>query len=304
MCGIAGIIPTTGIMDYDRLKQLYRLFLAIEDRGGHACGIAHRNIDWGICVEKGAYNPSDISFAKFCEMVTLDSSWVLMHTRYTTQGSVMNNNNNHPIDHHNHIVTHNGVLWNDDSVFNYWGNDIRRAEVDSEAINAALQYGGVEWLTENVEGSYSLAWVDRSSSNLVQLLTNGRNPLVIGRLTDKSVVWASNLYHLQDAFGDDLENSFNATPYKIYRIYVNDMIIRSEFCAETRAQPTILGRRSHVASYGSIPIKKKKGKKKHSKGRKRQPLVHAGFKFDEKKKVWKKATLDDYPDFADYFSNK
>jgi glutamine phosphoribosylpyrophosphate amidotransferase len=301
MCGIAGIVPSNPTIDYDRLEQLHTLFLAIEDRGGHACGIAHKNIDWGICVEKGPYNPSKISFARFCEMVTLDIDWVLMHTRYTTQGSIHNNENNHPIDNHNHIVTHNGVLWNDDNVFDYWGNDIRCAEVDSEAINAALNYGGVEWLTEFVQGSYSLAWVDRSNSTVVNLLTNGRNPLVIGRLSDNSVVWASNLYHLTDAFGEDLVQSFNATPFKLYTICSTDMVIRSEFRTEKRANPTVLGRRSHVASYGSAAPKKKKSKKTPSKQRKQVTKIEAGFAFDEKKKVWRRATLDDYPDFADLF---
>jgi len=139
----------------------------------------------------------------------------MFHARFTTQGSTKNNFNNHPIVRDGIILTHNGVITNDDLPFQEFGKS-RIGEVDTESLNVALRYGGIEWLCENLLGAYSIAWVDTTKSNQdIHLLTNGNNPLVIGRTVNGNVVWASCPRHFDHL---DLESMFRAKPFKQYTI--------------------------------------------------------------------------------------
>jgi hypothetical protein len=180
--------------------------------------------------------------------------YLLLHTRYSTHGSTTYNGNNHPVQGHGFIVTHNGVLQNDDETFQTL--DVNRLhQVDSEAINATLRYSGVESVADELEGSISIAWVDETDSTTVHLFTNGLNPLVIGRTVDGDIVWASGLHHLEQAF--EMASYFHAEPFKHYWVDTTQEIlpIRSEWVSTQRTTPTILrslggygGERGHATT--------------------------------------------------------
>ena len=249
MCGIGGIYTAPG--NNLPLTPLGSLWAALEDRGGHAAGVGWLYEDGDkVLVSKGVGEASDLIRAGALKQVGSITRFAMLHTRYTTHGSVHNNGNNHPVVAQGIVLTHNGVVSNHTEVFRELGCT-RRHQVDTESINAALRAGGPEAVYDLVQGSWSLAWVDvRESRETLNLMTNGRNPLVIGRTVDGDVVWASNLYHL-DAF--DLQSSFNAQPYKVYTI-TEDAVIRSRFVegAPQDTYPTVLGRRSHAAAWGSV----------------------------------------------------
>ena len=135
-------------------------------------------------------------------------------------------------------MTHNGVLSNDNEIFRRLGST-RFNEVDSEAINVALRLKSPKWMIENVHGSMSIAWVDLDDIQTVHLMTNGRNPLVIGRLLSGHIVWASTLWHLEDAFGDIAE-AFEAIPFKQYTLKP-DGAIRSEKISSRSTMPSRMG---------------------------------------------------------------
>ena len=124
---------------------------------------------------------------------------------------------------------------------------------------------------------------------------------MIGRTTDGNVVWASNLYHL-DSF--DLESSFNAQPFKHYWVGPSG-VIESRWVSDERIMPRVLGRNSHVASYGDVtpttatkiptPTYEPKSSSKAQKTSSRtQNLIVGGWVYDAKREEWRKATYRDY----------
>ena len=306
MCGIGGIFVGEQSIDLHKIEQLWS---AIADRGTHASGFSFRwkNADMDIVWKRPISSRKAVSKGVFSSKVGGSLSYALLHTRYTTQGSTANNGNNHPVVSHDMIVTHNGVISNDREIFNQL-ESTRIHEVDTECINASLRIESPSWLIENVRGSMSIAWVDiTQNQHEVNLLTNGRNPLVIGRTTQGHVVWASNLYHLEDSF--ELDSHFNAQPNKIYTISqgIEEPVITSRFISNERPQATVLRRNSHVASYGSYvpkdfksskttkPTKTKtKARKGTSKASKQTTLIEAGFAYDYDLNCWRKATKKDY----------
>jgi len=191
MCGIGGFYSTTG--GSAPVESIEALWKALEGRGTHAAGFAlnWRDSDEPI-VRKKACRASKMTgeLRRLCGSGD-NTHYVMLHTRYTTQGSTDNNANNHPVVRDGIVLTHNGVLHNDDEVFAILDLE-RTAQVDTEAINASLRHLGTQWTVENVEGSMSIAWVDtQESTKTVHLMTNGNNPLVIARLTSGDIVWAS-----------------------------------------------------------------------------------------------------------------
>jgi glutamine phosphoribosylpyrophosphate amidotransferase len=226
MCGISGIrkfseIPTEAVED---------LWSNIDDRGKHACGVAWLWNDADkpqVFKQKGSSSQA-VKQGIFQNKVGKLWDWCMFHARFTTQGSVDNNFNNHPIVRDGIILTHNGVITNDYKPFFEFGQS-RQGQVDTESLNVALRYGGVKWLCENMQGSFSIAWVDtQKSTSEINLLTNGNNPLVIGRTKDGDIVWASCERHLLHL---DIKKWFRATPFKKYTI-TEDGFISSEWILE------------------------------------------------------------------------
>ena len=302
MCGIGGIFTAN---NNSVLPQLEALFEAISDRGRHACGFAFRwnNSDSDIVWKKAISSVDAVAQGILTKKIGSNLKYALLHTRYTTQGSTANNGNNHPIVAHDMIVTHNGVINNDDLIFRELG--VRRInQVDTECINALLRHDSTKGMIQKIFGSASVAWVDTTQNQqIVNLITNGRNPLVIARMVEGHVVWASNLYHIEDA-GFNIKDSFNAIPYKHYQISQgsNEPMIQSEFVSNRREQPRVLGRNSHSASYGDVkptssrsrPKSQKNARKATSKGSKGKKFIQAGYVYDEDLKCWRKARITDW----------
>jgi glucosamine 6-phosphate synthetase-like amidotransferase/phosphosugar isomerase protein len=253
MCGIGGWIRgDSHRMDPDAIATLWT---ALEERGRHAAGIGWSWTDADRpCIYKAPRKASSLVDSGVLDKVGTMVDYLLLHTRYSTHGSTTYNGNNHPVQGHGFIVTHNGVLQNDDETFQTL--DVNRLhQVDSEAINATLRYSGVESVADELEGSISIAWVDETDSTTVHLFTNGLNPLVIGRTVDGDIVWASGLHHLEQAF--EMASYFHAEPFKHYWVDTTQEIltIRSEWVSTQRTTPTILrslggygGERGHATT--------------------------------------------------------
>ena len=187
------------------------------------------------------------TLSKVEESRKMDSMYCLLHTRFTTQGSIQNNGNNHPVVRDGIILTHNGVI-QDRPVYRHF--DVTPIhQVDTEAIIVGLRHSNPTWVAENIQGSMSIAWVDcTKSTSIVNLMTNGRNPLVIARLRNGDIVYASCEYHLEEF---DISHSFNAVPFKVYKIDSETGIIRSEFISDMRTMPSVHRPFTHAASYGN-----------------------------------------------------
>ena len=240
MCGIGGFYSATGRSA--PVDAIASLWAGLESRGTHAAGFAlHWHDADDLIVKKGPVAASNMvgELKHYCGSGD-NTQYGLLHTRFTTQGSTKNNKNNHPVVRDGIVLTHNGVLRNDKEIFHSLGEK-RTAQVDTEAINAALRCESPQWTIENVEGSMSIAWVDtQDSTKTVHLMTNGNNPLVIARTNDGDIVWASTEDILRDSVEDlvDWDSMFHALPYKQYSL-MPDGTIRSKFISDLRAEPDL-----------------------------------------------------------------
>lgn len=295
MCGIGGIFVAQGVsMPVDEVKALWTL---LEDRGTHAAGVswAWENADEPVVFK--APRSSSTMTDKIDMVSGSNSIYAFFHTRYTTQGSTSNNGNNHPVVSNDFIVTHNGVLRNDSWVFRFT-NQPKSHQVDTEAINAGLRYGGIGWVADNIQGSMSIAWVDITQNHEeVNLFTNGGNPLVIARVNGGQVVWASTLEHIEEA-GFEIESSFNASPYKHYTISRDDsgeVLIDSYYCSDKFAEAQVSGMYRHSSSYArnvgyttKTPKKSKKARKSPKTSRNEQgQIVWGGMTYDPVSQTWR-----------------
>jgi hypothetical protein len=126
---------------------------------------------------------------------------VLLHTRYATQGSPMNLENNHPIRYNNAIVIHNGHIGNDDDIFQKH-SFARNAQVDSECIAALVDKHGIDKANlalKELDGNYAVALADLRNPNTLVLAKGWSSPLYYYE-TDVGIVWASTEKTIVDAF--------------------------------------------------------------------------------------------------------
>lgn len=287
MCGIGGIFMPQG--EHFPVEDIQYLWQLLEDRGTHAAGICYRwtDSDKDIVYKRDSAATEILSVVEKC--AGYNTTYAFFHTRYTTQGSTSNNGNNHPVVSQDIILTHNGVI-HDEPIFNKLRVKPLHT-VDSEALNAALRHRSTSWLADNVQGSVSIAWVDiTQNQEKVHLFTNGRNPLVVARLTNGAVVWASTLQHIEEA-GFDIEHSFNAEPFKQYDLYRNEegyVVINSHRVSDQFREPTVSSMYRHTASYASdVGYTNKKGKNTPSNAQNQQ--FYAGMYYCQDEKCWKLA---------------
>lgn len=142
MCGIAGFCLSDidlPLINTRRLAQ--NLLMGIEHRGKDATGAAWRNPAdvHNLITQKRAVPASwfvrDLSMPRKAQTAVL-------HTRLATQGHESNPVNNHPITVGGIVGVHNGHCYNDAELFEDMGlTHLRRGEVDSEAIFAAVAWG-------------------------------------------------------------------------------------------------------------------------------------------------------------------
>ena len=117
MCGIAGYyVRKPERVSHINLTQLSKeLLFAIDDRGGDACGYVAFTDEWASQEQKAAC--AAVEFEIEMHPVPSNLRTIMMHTRFATQGKASFPENNHPVRSGAIRVTHNGVIMNDDEVF-------------------------------------------------------------------------------------------------------------------------------------------------------------------------------------------
>src|SRR5215204_4270165 len=163
MCGIAGY-SLSGSSSVDRTLAAQSLLAGIAERGADAVGYAHRGPSGPVEVHKQRSGASAL-----LEEISIPGEAVeaLVHVRDYTKGHPSITANNHPVRHGPVVGIHNGIIVNDDELFERHG--WRRAEpemtVDSEAIFALAEVteNRAEAL-EQLSGAMPAAWDARSGS--------------------------------------------------------------------------------------------------------------------------------------------
>ena len=180
MCGIAGY-SLSGDATAPRTLAAQALLAGIAERGADAAGYAYRAPGANVAVEKQRSGPSAI-----LEQVQIpdDACQVLVHVRDYTKGHPTIAANNHPIRHGAVVGIHNGVIANDDVLFET--HRIARHEpemtVDSEIIFALAERsrGRTARTLEQLRGSMATAWLDEARPELFVARGMGR-PLWTGQ---------------------------------------------------------------------------------------------------------------------------
>lgn len=195
MCGIAGFcINAEEHIDARLLAK--NLLKGLEARGKDATGA-------------GWYNAkrNEVNYVKAPKSATefnRNEAWripsgvknVVLHTRFATQGSPKNNNNNHPIVIENLVGVHNGHISNDKYILDYARDNFghkRIGEVDSEAAFAIAKYADnpLEGFAEALVGRAALAWIDGDKPKELNLTRVTGSPLVVAQTPKGSFVFAS-----------------------------------------------------------------------------------------------------------------
>lgn len=183
MCGIAGfsLAPDERCQPTTIARAMLR---EIAHRGPDATGaawVAPKTLD--VYVQKEA-----VPASRFAPGLNLEGARTcIMHTRWATKGSTTNALNNHPIDVHGIVGVHNGVIRNDDAVFDLLDAE-RFGQVDSEAAFALLNYEAEMSIGDRLsllEGSAALAWLtvddEGKSDRVLHLARVASSPLWIGQ---------------------------------------------------------------------------------------------------------------------------
>ena len=203
MCGICGVRrfgeePITP-------EQIRILLVGNERRGIQATGIATQQMDGSVQVwkmdEPAGRAVMDPGFQEFLDgNLKEDTLCVLGHTRAATKGATVYPRNNHPMWDEKVAVVHNGVIHNDDFLF----NDLkltRVAETDSDIFRAILSSEGFtrKGITtlNRVVGSAAIAAVSTEHPGKLLLARSG-NPIVLCA-TENHLIWSSEKQPIYDA---------------------------------------------------------------------------------------------------------
>jgi glucosamine--fructose-6-phosphate aminotransferase (isomerizing) len=195
VCGIAGY--SLGLDSrIERTVAARALLAGIAERGADAVGYAFRRPGTAATVHK---QRSGATALLDRIRVPEEATQLLVHVRDYTKGHPSLAANNHPIRHGAVVGIHNGIITNDDELFDAHG--IARAEpdmtVDSEIIFALAERsrGRTAEALQKLYGSMAAAWLDEDRPELLLARGMGR-PLWIGQ-TRRALFFASTRLALE-----------------------------------------------------------------------------------------------------------
>jgi len=155
---------------------------AISERGSDAAGYCYRGPGLDLTVHKRRAGAS-----KLLDSISVPhgASQVLVHVRDFTKGHPSLAANNHPIRHGQVVGVHNGIIRNDEEIFERHGftRDAPGMTVDSEAIFALAEDAFASSYTRALEelfGSMATAWVDERDPDVLFVARGIGRPLWIG----------------------------------------------------------------------------------------------------------------------------
>lgn len=189
MCGIAGysLSPESSV---GRTLAAQALLAGISERGADAVGFAHRASDGTVAVTKLRGGAS----ALLDEIaVPADATQALLHVRDYTKGTPDIEVNNHPVRHGAVVGVHNGVIENDDALFERYGIERGTPEmtVDSEAIFALMELRESDGRAlRELRGTMAAGWLDERRPDSVFLARGVSRPLWLGH-TQTELFFAS-----------------------------------------------------------------------------------------------------------------
>ena len=216
MCAITGYISVTGTPSPSVLTTFTRLLLAGTCRGRDAAGWMAPTPEGLIQVAKAAGPPLAILDA----LPTTPPRWLVGHNRAKTQGTELDNCNNHPVTSGRFALVHNGVVRERLTPIGI-ANPVltlpHAAEVDSQLIVEVIDtlVEGRNWSISNaiekgipayLTGSIACALVDSAHPHTLHFFADG-NPLVLAYDPLGGVIWfASTRAIIDSALGTTISH--------------------------------------------------------------------------------------------------
>ena len=214
MCGIFGLF-TTETADFSNIQfrtTLDKLFLLSESRGKESSGIALITNDKIIVYKEPKAASylihSDIYAQLLIEAYGADNNTrqrrgVIGHARLVTNGNMEVNDNNQPVTAEGIVGIHNGIIVNDNKLWNSFRDLHRKYEVDTEIILALIRHFLKDFsLTEAVKRTFHLIEGAASIGVLFEdiecllLSTNTGSLYICSDKTNSIFIFASEKYIL------------------------------------------------------------------------------------------------------------
>jgi glutamine---fructose-6-phosphate transaminase (isomerizing) len=153
MCGIFGFHSNSKQIPYALYKDLLEdLLILSSSRGKEAAGMALSGNDFVSIIKDNRHPKKMLKSAEYKRMVHDAKSYLsqekmlerfkytaIGHSRLVTNGREENYNNNQPVAGLNSIIVHNGIIVNDEQLWESNSDLDRRAEVDTEIIIALIE---------------------------------------------------------------------------------------------------------------------------------------------------------------------
>ena len=232
-----------GFVDYGHTlsrKQRHRLLTVLstccEERGTDATGISY-NWDGKQHVYKRPL-PAHLMWYR----VPMGTTTVMGHTRMTTQGSALRNENNHPFTgcagNTKFTLAHNGILYNDIRLRKKLNLPTPKIETDSYvAVQLlerfdAIDFQGLKFMAEQLEGTFTITALTERDELYI---TKGNNPICVYHYPDAQLyVYASTEEILKKAILKTLlplgkAEKVSMVSGEILRIDAHGKIRRSHF---------------------------------------------------------------------------
>lgn len=225
MCGIGGIAFLKGhtVKEPEAIKSIVsNLADQLTTRGRDATGIAYtsnekisvvkHNVPGREFVNSEAHHKAMKKFIDGEDKAFGRLSSVLVHTRAQTKGTHENRDNNHPIVSGRVIGVHNGVISNDEELFQDYTKAFpklftRKAKVDTEIIFRLLNhyiytisepvYDAIESTHKALTGGWACAFVAASMPWMLYLFKNSSPTAVLHYTLAGLVIFASDEFSIK-----------------------------------------------------------------------------------------------------------
>ena len=210
MCGIFGWIVSENakIAKKHYIKGVKELFLLSETRGKEASGLCFVNhqdvIVYKECIRARKLIHND-NFEQVLQHIRENEYYMTIgHARMVTNGSDRNDRNNQPVVRNSLICIHNGIIVNDQEIWNANPKMKREEEVDTEVFLALMEKNNYKENMEDallkslseIQGSLSVALADKASEQLL-LYTNVGSLYIAHSRDCQMLLFASERYILE-----------------------------------------------------------------------------------------------------------
>jgi glutamine---fructose-6-phosphate transaminase (isomerizing) len=208
MCGIFGLIQKTKNKDTGKIFR--DLFLLSESRGKEAAGFAIKESD-KIRIHKTPFPASTLVKSKiFTNEIVKSKNNIsrnfigIGHSRLVTNGYEQFDINNQPVVKNGMIVIHNGIIVNQNRLWDKYGQGNRISDLDSELIPTIIKAatdsgrhlgGAVGEMFREIYGMTNIAFLSDKYDNLV-LATNNGSIYYLNDLNRGIFIFASERYIL------------------------------------------------------------------------------------------------------------